>query len=172
MSFNRISVSEKMKNLSLILGVISFLTSCSSGMDYQRAIRSFLQSDLITTGRDYQEVLDSWLGYDINLLVRRWGNPTDSFRARNGNTIHFFGRTDTRTTSQRVYKHIATALPDISYTSTFKSKIGFSALPEYMSLSRNGPVGGEVKLFACETMFEVSRENLITHWSYRGYDCY
>jgi len=171
MLFHRIW-ARKMRNLLLVLGVNFFLGSCSAGMDYQRVISSLVKSDLITTGRDYQEVLDSWLGYDINLLVRRWGSPTDSFQARNGNIVHFFGRTDTRNTPQRVYKHISTALPDAAYATTFKSKIGFSALPEYMSLFRNGPVGDEVKLFACETLFEVSRENLIIHWSYRGYDCY
>ena len=123
MLFHRIW-ARKMRNLLLVLGVIFFLGSCSAGMDYQRAIRSLVKSDLITTGRDYQEVLDSWLGYDINLLVRRWGRPTDSFQARNGNIVHFFGRTDTRNAPQRVYKHISTALPDTAYTTTFKSKIG------------------------------------------------
>ena len=84
MLFHRIW-ARKMRNLLLVLGVNFFLGSCSAGMDYQRAIRSLVKSDFITTGRDYQEVLDSWLGYDINLLVRRWGSPTDSFQARNGN---------------------------------------------------------------------------------------
>ena len=72
----------------------------------------------------------------------------------------------------RIYKHIFKALPDTTYTTTFKSKYGFSALPEYISLTRNGPLGDEVLNFSCETLFEVSQENLITHWSYRGYDCY
>ena len=48
-------------------------------MDYQLAVNQFLSRDLITTGKDYRSVLDSWIGYDINLLVRRWGSPTDSF---------------------------------------------------------------------------------------------
>lgn len=161
-----------MKKIVSLIILVSLLMSCTSGRDYQRALNALVYSDLFVTGKDYQTVLDSWLGYDINLLIRRWGSPTDSFQARNGHMIYFFGRTDTRNSPQRVYKHISTALPDTAYTTTFKSKFGFSALPEYISLTRNGPVGDEVRLFACETLIEVSQESLITHWSYRGYDCY
>ena len=161
-----------MRNLPLTVGLVLLLNSCTSGLDYQRTLGSLLKRDLITTGRDYQKVLDSWLGYDINLLVRRWGSPTDTFKARNGNVVHVFSRADTSKTPVRVYQHIFTALPDAAYANTFKSKFGFSALPEYMSLTRNGPAGNDVQIFACETLFEVGREDLITHWSYRGYDCY
>ncbi len=152
--------------------LICFLVNCTAGRDYQRVFGAWLGQDLITTGNDYRSVLDSWIGYDMNLLVRRWGNPTNTFLARNGNTVYFFGRTDQRSEPVRVYKHIFKALPDASYTTTFKSKYGFSALPEYISLTRNGALGDEVLNFSCETIFEVSQENLITHWSYRGYDCY
>ena len=126
----------------------------------------------IRLSEDFWVAAETRLGYDINLLVRRWGSPTDTFKARNGNVVHVFSRTDTSKTPVRVYQHIFTALPDAAYANTFKSKFGFSALPEYMSLTRNGPAGNDVQIFACETLLEVGREDLITHWSYRGYDCY
>ena len=155
-----------------IITLMCFLVNCTAGRDYQRVFGVWLSQDLIATGKDYRSVLDSWVGYDMNLLVRRWGMPTSNFRARNGNSIYVFGRTDQSSEPAKIYKHIFKALPDTTYTTTFKSKYGFSALPEYISLTRNGPVGEEVLDFSCETMFEVSEDNLITHWSYRGYDCY
>ena len=138
----------------------------------KRQAKAWLDRDLITTGKDYRNVLDSWIGYDMDLLIRRWGNPTDTFRARNGNSIYVFGRTDQRSEPVRIYKHIFKALPDTTYTTTFKSKYGFSALPEYISLTRKGPLGDEGLNYSCETMFEVTEANLITYWSYRGFDCY
>ena len=161
-----------MKRIFNLVCLILALTSCTAGRDYQLAFNSLANSDLIVTGEEYRSVLDSWIGYDMNLLVRRWGNPTNSFRARNGNSIYVFGRTDQRGEPARIYNHIFKALTDTTYTTTFKSKYGFSALPEYISLTRNGPTGEEVLDFSCETIFEVGQENLVTHWSYRGYDCY
>ena len=161
-----------MVKLAKIIILILLLGNCSAGRDYQRVVGTWLSRDLVTTGEDYRSVLDSWIGYDINLLVRRWGNPTETFLARNGNNVYVFGRIDQRSEPVRVYKHIFKALPDTTYTTTFKSKYGFSALPEYISLTRKGPSGEEGLKYSCETMFEVSRENLITHWSYRGFDCY
>ena len=156
----------------LLAGLTAVLSGCLAGRDYQRSLQSLLRQDLIATGNDYRTVLDSWLGYDINLLVRRWGGPTNTFRARNGSAIYVFGRADNRSEPVKVYKHIFKALPDTTYTTTFKSKHGFSALPEYISLIRNGPVGEEIVDLSCETLFEVDESNSITHWSYRGYDCY
>ena len=161
-----------MNKLTVLLVINIVVVSCTAGRDYQLAVGSIFSHDVITTGKDYRSVLDSWIGYDFNLLVRRWGQPTDSFFARNGKGIYVFGRVDQRSEPVRIYKHIFKALPDTTYTTTFKSKYGFSALPEYISLTRNGPLGDEVLNFSCETLFEVSQENLITHWSYRGYDCY
>ena len=155
-----------------LITLICFLVNCTAGRDYQRVFGAWLGRDLITTGHDYRNVLDSWIGYDMDLLIRRWGNPTDTFRARNGNSIYVFGRTDQRSEPVRIYKHIFKALPDTTYTTTFKSKYGFSALPEYISLTRKGPLGDEGLNYSCETMFEVTEENLITYWSYRGFDCY
>ena len=161
-----------MNKLTVLLVINIMVVSCTAGSDYKQAVGSIFSRDVITTGKDYRSVLDSWVGYDMNLLVRRWGMPTSNFRARNGNSIYVFGRTDQSSEPAKIYKHIFKALPDTTYTTTFKSKYGFSALPEYISLTRNGPVGEEVLDFSCETMFEVSEDNLITHWSYRGYDCY
>ena len=161
-----------MVKLLKIIALICLLTNCTAGRDYQRTAKAWLDRDLITTGEDYRNVLDSWIGYDMDLLIRRWGNPTDTFRARNGNSIYVFGRTDQRSEPVRIYKHIFKALPDTTYTTTFKSKYGFSALPEYISLTRKGPLGDEGLNYSCETIFEVTEENLITYWSYRGFDCY
>ena len=159
-----------MVKLAKLITLICFLVNCSAGRDYQRVVGALLSRDVITTGEEYRSVLDSWVGYDMNLLVRRWGNPTSNFLARNGNNIYVFGRIDQHGEPARIYKHIFKALPDTTYTTTFKSKYGFSALPEYISLTRKGPAGDEVLDFSCETIFEVGPENLITHWSYRGYD--
>ncbi len=161
-----------MIKLLKIIALICLLANCTAGRDYLRTAEAWIDRDLIITGKDYRNVLDSWIGYDMDLLIRRWGNPTDSFRARNGNSIYVFGRTDQRSEPARIYKHIFKALPDTTYTTTFKSKYGFSALPEYISLTRRGPLGNEGLNYSCETMFEVTEGNLITHWSYRGFDCY
>ena len=161
-----------MKKLTVLLILILTVVSCTAGRDYQQAVRAMFSRDLIATGKDYRRVLDSWIGYDMSLLIRRWGKPTDSFRARSGNNIYVFNRTEQHSEPTKAYKHVVKALPDGTYTTTFKSKYGFSALPEYMSLTRNGPSGQEVLDFSCETMFEVNQEEQITHWSYRGYDCY
>ena len=156
----------------VMAALIANLSGCLSGRDYQRSFHSILTPDLLTTSSDYQLVLDSWIGFDINLLVRRWGNPTLTFPSRKGSSIYVFSKADNRSDPARVYKHIFKALPDGSYTTTFKSKNGFSALPEYISLIRKGPLGAEVFRLSCETLFEVNEGNSITHWSYRGYDCY
>ena len=157
---------------TLLVSLNLFLSGCLAGADYRRSLNSLLQKDLISTGSDYQMVLDSWIGFDINLLVRRWGKPINIFRTRSGNTIYVFGKSEYQSQPVRVYKHIFKALPDAAYTTTFKSKYGFSALPEYISLTRQGPEGREILRLSCETLFEVDEDNSITHWSYRGYDCY
>ena len=87
--------------LAKIIILIFLLGNCSAGMDYQRVVGTWLSRDLVTTGRGLPQVLDSWIGYDINLLVRRWGNPTDSFLARAGNTVYAFGRIDQRSDTCR-----------------------------------------------------------------------
>ena len=156
----------------LLASLICFLSSCLAGADYQRSLNSLFQRDLVTTGSDYQMVLDSWIGFDIDLLVRRWGKPTKIFPTRSGTTIHVFSKSENQSQPFRVYKHIFKALPDATYTTTFKSKYGFSALPEYISLTRQGLEGQEILRMSCETLFEVDEGNSITHWSYRGYDCY
>ncbi len=161
-----------MKRIFILTCLVLLVFGCAAGRDYQQVVGAMLSRDLITTGKDYRFVLDSWVGYDINLLVRRWGSPTDIFQARNGSNIYVFGRSDYRNKPTRVFQHIFKALPDATYTTTFKSKYGFSALPEYIALIRKGPGGDELFNFSCETMFEVNDENSITHWSYRGYDCY
>ena len=157
--------------ITMIVLLTTILAGCLSGRDYQKTFHSLLKPDLLTTGGDYQVVLDSWIGFDVNLLVRRWGAPSQVFAARNGNSVYVFGRTDNLSNPVRAYKHIVSAVPELGY-STFKSKYGFSALPEYMSLTRKGPSGREVQRFSCETLVEVDEGNSITHWSYRGYDCY
>ncbi len=161
----------KTKIFTLVI-VTTLLSACLSGRDYQKTLYTVFHKDFITSGSDYQFVLDSWVGYDIDLLVRRWGSPTSIFSTRNGNSIHVFGKSDNLSEPMRVYKHIFKALPDTTYTTTFKSKYGFSALPEYIALTRKGQGGSESVRLSCETLFEVDEGNLITHWSYRGYDCY
>ena len=85
--------------------LICFLVNCTAGRDYQRVFGTWLSRDLVTTGEDYRSVLDSWVGYDINLLVRRWGNPTETFLARNGNNVYVFGRIDQRSEPARYDIH-------------------------------------------------------------------
>ena len=68
-----------MVKLAKIIILIFLLGNCSAGRDYQRVVGAWLSRDLVTTGEDYRSVLDSWIGYDINLLLRRWGNPTETF---------------------------------------------------------------------------------------------
>ena len=96
-----------MVKLAKIIILIFLLGNCSAGRDYQRVFGTWLSRDLVTTGKDYRSVLDSWVGYDINLLVRRWGNPTETFLARNGNNVYVFGRIDQRSEPVRVYKHLS-----------------------------------------------------------------
>ncbi len=162
-------MNKKILVLSCLIAVFS---GCFAGRDYQKTLNSLLTKDLVTTGKDYQVVLNSWIGYDIDLLMRRWGNPTAIVPARSGTSVYVFGKTDNRSQPFRVYKHIFKALPDGTYTNTFKSKDGFSALPEYISLIRRGSAGNEVFRLSCETLFEVDKTDSIIHWSYRGYDCY
>jgi hypothetical protein len=105
--------------------------------------------------------------------VRRWGYPTSVIEARNGNTLHVFHRPGNSIKTEGQYDRIFSALPDqFEYisSSTFKSKVGFTALPEYISVTYSDDV--EALGFSCETMFEVNPNNRVTHWSYRGYDCY
>ena len=164
-----------MYKLLTTIGLITLLMGCTAGQDYRRALGSLLNSDFITTGKDYQKVLDSWLGYDIDGLVRRWGYPTSVLETLNGNTLHVFQRPGNLVTSEKRYDRIFKPLPyqfDYISSSTFKSKVGFTALPEYISVIYSNTADGETLGFSCETMFEVNPANRITHWSYRGYDCY
>ena len=83
----------KTKIFTLVI-VTTLLSACLSGRDYQKTLYTVFHKDFITSGSDYQFVLDSWVGYDIDLLVRRWGSPTSIFSTRNGNSIHVFGKSD------------------------------------------------------------------------------
>jgi len=85
-----------MKKLLAIVWLFGPLASCTAGKDYQRALGSWLNFDIITTGKDYQRILDSWIGYDIEALVKRWGYPTNVLEIPNGNTIYAFNRMDER----------------------------------------------------------------------------
>ena len=159
----------------LVIGILAWMASCTAGQDYKRALGSLLNKDFVTTGKDYQKVLDSWLGYDINALVRRWGYPTNTLDTLSGNTLYVFHRPGNIIKTEKQYNRIFSALPDqFKYisSSTFKSKAGFTALPEYISVTYPDSIDGQTLGFSCETMFEVSPANRITFWSYRGDDCY
>jgi len=181
-----------MKKSLAIAWLFCMLAGCTAGKDYRRSLGSWLNFDIITTGKDYQRVLDSWLGYDIETLMRRWGYPTNVFKMPNGSTIYAFNRLDERqsalvkqavppTTSQICagntslclnLKRVFTALPDNIYSAPFKSKSGFTSFPEYISLTYDNEAGDQTANSLCETIFEVSAGNSITHWSYRGNACY
>ena len=75
-----------MRNLLLVLGVIFFLGNVLPEWIIKGLLGHWLKR--FDHHKRLSEVLDSWLGYDINLLVRRWGSPTDSFQART-NVVHF-----------------------------------------------------------------------------------
>ena len=164
-----------MHKILITSGLIISLASCTAGQDYRRSLDYLLNKDFVTTGKDYQKVLDSWLGYDVEALVRRWGYPTNVIGTLNGNTLHVFHRPGNVIKTEKQYDRIFSALPDqfryIS-SSTFKSKAGFTALPEYISVTYPDSADGQTLGFSCETMFEVSPSNRVTYWSYRGDDCY
>ena len=162
-----------MRKLLIMIGLLVSLMNCTAGQDYRRSLGYLLNKDFVTTGKDYQKVLDSWLGYDIEALVRRWGYPTNVIETLNGNTLHVFQRPGNSIKTEGQYDRIFSALPDqFEYisSSTFKSKVGFTALPEYISMTYSDDL--ETLGFSCEAMFEVNPNNRVTHWSYRGYDCY
>ena len=181
-----------MKKLLALAWFCSVLASCTAGTNYRRPLGSWLNFDFITTGKDYQRVLDSWLGYDIETLVKRWGYPTNFFEMPNGKTIYAFNRLDERQTTlaERAasqitnqscagntslclnQKRIFSALPVNIHSASFKSKAGITSFPEYISLTYDNEAGDQTSNSLCETIFEVSAGNSITHWSYRGNDCY
>ena len=181
-----------MKKLLVMVWLVWILVSCTAGKDYRRPLESWLNYDIITTSKDYQKILDSWLGYNIATLVRLWGYPTNVFEVRNGNTAYVFNRLDERQTTlaERAapqitnqfcagntslclnQKRIFSALPVNIHSASFKSKAGITSFPEYISLTYDNEAGDQTSNSLCETIFEVSAGNSITHWSYRGNDCY
>ena len=182
-----------MKKLLVIVWLFGPLASCTAGKDYQRALGSWLNFDIITTSRDYQRVLDSWLGYDIETLVKRWGYPTNVFELPNGNTIYAFNRLDERQSilvknaippitsqickgntslCQDSIRRRSKFLPDNTQLTSFNSKAGFTSLSEYISLAYGNESGDQTLNSLCETLFEVGIGSSIEHWSYRGDDCY
>jgi len=182
-----------MKKLLAIAWIFWMLASCTAGKDYRRPLGLWLNFDIITTGKDYQRVLDSWLGYDIGTLVKRWGYPTNVFEMPNGNTIYAFNRLDEHQsvlvknavspiTSQICAGYTSLCqdsiqrrskfLPDNMQSPSFRSKTGFTSLPEYISLAYDNESGDQTLNSLCETIFEVDIDNSITHWSYRGDNCY
>ena len=186
-------VIRVMKKLLAIAWLFVMLASCTAGRDYRNSLGSWLNIDFITTGKDYQRVLDSWLGYDIEALVKRWGYPTNVFELPNGNTIYAFNRLDESKsvliknavppiTSQICAGNTSLCLdkiqqrsrllPDNGEPTPFRSKNGFTYLPEYIDLAYDNEAGDQTLNSLCETIFEVGADNSIEHWSYRGDDCY
>ena len=182
-----------MKKLLAIAWLFWMLASCTAGKDYRRPLGLWLNFDIITTGKDYQRVLDSWLGYDIGTLVKRWGYPTNVFEMPNGNTIYAFNRLDER--QSVLVKNVAPSitsqicagntslcldsiqrrsrfLPNSIQLASFRSKAGFTSLPEYISLAYDNEADNQTLNSLCETIFEVGIGNSIAHWSYRGDSCY
>jgi hypothetical protein len=168
------------KKLLAIVWLVWILVSCTAGQDFRRPLESWLNYDIITTSKDYQRVLDSWLGYDINTLVRIWGYPTNVFEVRNGNTAYAFNRICAGNTRLGIsaasqclnQKRIFTALPANTHSVPFVGKAGITSFPEYISLTYDSEAVYQTSNSLCETIFEVSADNSITHWSYRGNDCY
>ena len=182
-----------MKKLLAITWLFVLSAGCTAGKDYRKPLGSWLSFDFITTGKDYQRVLDSWLGYDIEALVKRWGYPTDVFELPNGNAIYAFNRLDESesvlvknavpsitsqicagNTSLCLEKILQRSrlLPDNVEPTPFRSKNGFSYLPEYIALAYDNEAGDQALNSLCETIFEVGADDTIKQWSYRGDDCY
>ena len=181
---------------ALAVWFLLMLTSCTAGRDYQRSLMSLLDYDFITTNKDYQKVLDSWLGYDIEILVQRWGYPTDNYELKNRNIIYVFNRSDgyQNTSVKKEISSITnkfcadeiepclnqtkilTTMVDNSYETYFKKKYlvkaGFTSFSEYASLAYDHKVENPVLDPLCETIFEVDPDNRIIYWSYHGDDCY
>ena len=182
-----------MKQLPALAWLCWMLTSCTAGMDYRRPLSSWVDFNVITTGKDYQRVLDSWLGYNIASLVKRWGYPTNVFELPDGNTIYAFNRFDESesvlaknevpsitsqicagTTSlclDKIQRRSRLLLNNIEPT-PFRSKNGFTYLPEYIALAYDNEAGDQALNSLCETIFEVGADDAIEQWSYRGNDCY
>ena len=182
-----------MKKLLAITWLFVLSASCTAGKDYRNPLGSWLSFDFITTGKDYQKVLDSWLGYDIEALVKRWGYPTNVFELPNGDTFYAFNRLDESKsvliknavppiTSQICAGNTSLCLDKIQRLSRFlpgnveptpfRSKNGFTYLPEYIALAYDNEAGDQALNSLCETIFEVGADDTIKQWSYRGDDCY
>ena len=182
-----------MKKLLAITWLFVLSAGCTAGKDYRNPLGSWLSFDFITTGKDYQKVLDSWLGYDIEALVKRWGYPTNVFELPNGDTIYAFNRLDESKsvliknavppiTSQICAGNTSLCLDKIQRLSRFlpgnveptpfRSKNGFTYLPEYIALAYDNEAGDQALNSLCETIFEVGADDTIKQWSYRGDDCY
>ena len=182
-----------MKKLLAIAWLFFMLASCTAGKDYRKPLESWLNFNMITTGKDYQRILDSWIGYDIGTLVKRWGYPTNVFEMPNGKTIYAFNRLDESesvlvknavpsirsqicagNTSLCLDKiqRLSRFLPGNVEPTPFRSKNGFTYLPEYIALAYDNEAGEQALNSLCETIFEAGADDAIEQWSYRGDDCY
>ena len=122
------------KNTYIHAGTINFLL----------LILLFLITGCATPQTTYDQILNTWLNHNINELVDKWGYPTNSFIAPNGNKVYTYHK------------------ESISKTPTISRPLGYSYTVT---------VGGETEVYYCTTYFEVDSRNIIVKWSYNGNAC-
>jgi len=93
------------------LGLIMLLSSCAN-----------------TTTNYYPQAVKSWQGANAQNLVKKWGQPDQTFSLKDGNMVYVYKSTKYR--------------PDTS--------------------------AGAV----CTTMFELNKQQIITHTQYKGPGCW
>ena len=158
----------------------------TTSKDYQRVLDSWLGYDINTLVRlwgyptNVFEVRNGNTAYVFNRLDERQSAlaeraaPQITNRICAGNTrLGISAASSSLLTTQCLnQKRIFTALPANTYSVPFVGKAGITSFPEYISLTHDNEAVYQTSNSLCETIFEVSADNSITHWSYRGNDCY
>lgn len=97
-----------------------------------------------TTTKKYSAICNTWLNHDVNELIDKWGYPSQSFQAPNGNTVYVF------------------------YRASQEQEPAFTIPAGRMG---SMTMGGEIKTRYCKTFFETTQSGIIIKWRYEGNAC-
>ena len=95
------------------------------------------------TTEKYSAVCESWIKHHINDLIDKWGYPSQSFKAPNGNTVYVFYRASEYTRPTVI-------------------------MPVGRMLVAGG---GNTETYYCKTFFETASDGRIIKWRWEGNSC-
>ena len=125
------------------------------------------------TTSNYELLLQAWVGQSASQLETTWGAPQHTHALADGKRILEYSRESVAPTSGAIYSMPLTLVH--AGNGNLSVSNGFSSYPIYpgpaVNPLRRPTASQNLPVNTCTTRFTVSKDNLVTDWSWQGNNC-